>query len=226
MLLFIPYEIETLKQVHPWANWLIVGLCSLVSLMFFGGALPMDLVDAMVLYGWNPVGLFGHVFLHGGLMHLIGNMIFLWVFGNAVCTNIGNLKYLVVFAGCALIAAVFHNIFDGNPAIGASGAINGIVGIVLAMYPLNRIHVFWLFLIKGGFFAVRAWVIIIFWLAFDIWGAATGGGMIAYWAHIGGLIGGVSVGSLCLHFGWIQLTRYDNRSLVDIVTGNVPDDCF
>jgi len=226
MFLLIPYEIETLKQVRPWANWTLVGLCTLVSLAAFAGGLSEETIDSMVLSGWGITGLIGHVFLHGGLFHLIGNMIFLWVFGNAVCTNIGNLRYLAAFFGCTLIAAFAHNIFDGNPAIGASGAINGVVGIVLAMYPLNRIYVFWLFLIKGGTFAVRAWVIIIFWLVFDIWGAVTGGGMIAYWAHIGGLAGGLAIGLVGLRLGWIELTQFDNRSLLDIMTGREPEDIF
>lgn len=225
-MLLVPYEIETLKQYHPWANWLTVGICSLVSLMVFGGMISEDVFESLVLDGWGLKGLLGHVLLHGDLIHLIGNMIFLWVFGNAVCTNIGNLKYLAVFLGCTLVAAFFHNVFDGGPAIGASGAINGIVGLVLAMYPLNRVYVFWFFVIKGGTFSVRAWHIILFWLAFDIWGAVMGGGMIAYWAHIGGLAGGIGIGILCLRLGWIQLTQFDNRSLLDIFTGHHPDDGF
>lgn len=224
MILFVPYEIETLRQVTPWANRFLVGLCMVISLMYFAGTLPDDVLDALVLYGWNPTGLCGHVFLHADIIHLIGNMIFLWVFGNAICTNIGNLTYLLAFFGCALVAAVFHNVFDGGAAIGASGAINGVVGMVFALYPLNRVYVFWLFLIRGGTFAVKAWAIILFWLAFDIWGVLMGGGMTAYWAHIGGLIGGIGIGLICLRQNWINLTKYDNRSLLDILTGTYPED--
>ena len=224
MIFFVPYEIETLRQVRPWANWLLVGLCTVITLMFFSGALSEEAVDAMVLYGWSPTGLFGHVFLHADIFHLGGNMIFLWVFGNAVCSNIGNLTYLLAFFGCALVAATFHNVLDGGAAIGASGAINGIVGMVLAMYPVNRVYIFWLFLIKGGTFSMRAWVIILLWLAFDIWGVLMGGGMTAYWAHIGGLIGGIGIGLICLRLSWIELTEYDNRSLLDILTGTYPED--
>ncbi|QTN31623.1 rhomboid family intramembrane serine protease [Akkermansiaceae bacterium] len=226
MFLLIPYEIETLRQERPWANWILVGLSTLVSLAAIFGVISEEAIDRMVLWGWNPAGLIGHIFLHGGFIHLIGNMIFLWVFGNAVCTNIGNLRYLAAFFGCTLIAAAAHNLFDGGPAIGASGAINGVVGMVLAMYPLNRIHVWWLFLIKGGTFAVKAWIIIVFWLLFDVWGVATGGSMIAYWAHIGGLAGGVAIGLTGLHLGWIELTRYDNRSLLDIFTGKGAEEIF
>lgn len=219
MLLFIPYEIETLTQERPWANWLVVALCSVVSIAAFWGAIPEETIDSLVLNGWAIPGLLGHVLLHADFSHLIGNMIFLWVFGNAICTNTSNWLYLPTFVACALLAAIVHIVADGSPAIGASGAINGIVGIVLAMYPLNRVNVFWLFLVRGGSFSCSAWIIILFWFAFDLWGVITGGAQIAYWAHIGGLLGGVSIGLLCLHYGWFQLTQLDHRSLLQILRG-------
>jgi membrane associated rhomboid family serine protease len=219
MLLFIPYEIETLTQERPWANWLVVAACTLVSIAAFGGEFSEETIESLVLHGWAFPGLIGHVLLHADFSHLVGNMIFLWVFGNAICTNTSNWLYLPTFLVCTLIAAVVHVLADGSAAIGASGAINGIVGIVLAMYPLNRVNVFWLFLIRGGSFSCSAWVIILFWFAFDVWGVVTGGDQIAYWAHIGGLLGGVSIGLLCLHYGWFQLTQLDHQSLLQILRG-------
>lgn len=219
MLLFIPYEIETLTQERPWANWLVVAACTLVSIAAFWGELSEEAIESLVLNGWTFPGIIGHVLLHADFSHLIGNMIFLWVFGNAICTNTSNWLYLPVFMLCALIAAVVHVVADGTPAIGASGAINGIVGIVLAMYPLNRVSVFWVFLVRGGSFTVPAWGIILLWFAFDVWGVVSGGGSIAYWAHIGGLLSGVGIGLLCLHFGWFQLTQLDHRSLLQILKG-------
>jgi len=221
MILLVPYEIETLQQERPWANWLIVATCSLVSLaaMFSGGAASGSF-DVLILHGFSFTGMFGHVLLHAGLLHLVGNMIFLWVFGNAICTNTTNWIYLATFLICTLISGVTHVLIDGSPVIGASGAINGIVGVTLAMYPLNRVHLFWVIFIRGGSTSCRAWLIILAWFAFDIWGAFTGGGMIAYWAHIGGFIGGLSFGMTALHLGWFQLTEYDNRSLLEIIRGH------
>lgn len=219
MLLLIPYEIETLTQERPWANWLVMAACSIVSLAAIFGGMPSETVQTLVLNGWSFPGIIGHVLLHADLSHLIGNMIFLWVFGNAVCTNTSNWLYLPAFLACTLLAAAVHVLADGAPAIGASGAINGIVGIVLAMYPLNRVHVAWVFIIRGGTFSCSAWIIILLWLAFDLWGVVTGGDLIAYWAHIGGLLGGVTVGLLGLHLGWFQLTQYDHRSLLQILRG-------
>lgn len=227
MLFFIPYEIETLQQERPWANWLIVALCSLVSLSaMFGGGLEDGSFDALVLDGYSLPGLVGHILLHADLMHLIGNMIFLWVFGNAVCTNTNNWVYLLLFLGCTLTAAVVHVLMDGSLAIGASGAINGIAGVVLAMYPLNRVYLFWVFLIRGGTFPVRAWTVILAWFAFDVWGVLSGGGMIAYWAHIGGFLGGLTIGLTALHFGWFQLTTADNRSLLEILRGEKDEEVW
>ncbi len=218
MLLLVPYEIETLQQERPWANWLIVTACTAVSLLgLFGRGLESREFLQLVLDGFTFPGLIGHVLLHADLLHLIGNMIFLWVFGNAICTNTNNWIYLATFLFCTLVSATVHVLVDGSMAIGASGAINGIVGVTLAMYPLNRVYLFWLFLVKGGTISCKAWVIILCWFLFDIWGAFTGGGMIAYWAHIGGFLGGLSLGLAALHFGWFQLTRYDNRSLLEIL---------
>jgi membrane associated rhomboid family serine protease len=201
-MILIPYEIETLKQVRPWANWLIVGACSLVSLIaMFGGGLESGEFNALILDGFSLPGLFGHVLLHADIFHLVGNMIFLWVFGNAVCTNTNNWIYLATFLVCTLLAAVAHVLLDGSPAIGASGALNGIVGVTLAMYPLNRVYVFWVFAIKGGTTSCKAWLIIGAWFLFDIWGAVSGGAMIAYWAHIGGFLSGLGFGLTALHFG-------------------------
>jgi membrane associated rhomboid family serine protease len=224
MLLLVPYEIETLQQEKPWANWLIVAACSLVSLIaLFGSGLESGDFDALILDGFSLPGLIGHVLLHADLIHLVGNMIFLWVFGNAVCTNTNNWIYLATFFVCAFIAGMTHAWLDGSMAIGASGAINGIVGVTLAMYPLNRVHLFWLFLIRGGTTSCKAWLIIGAWFLFDIWGALSGGGMIAYWAHIGGFLCGLGFGLTALHFGWFQLTEYDNRSLLDIIRGEHPE---
>jgi membrane associated rhomboid family serine protease len=220
-MLLIPYRIETLLQELPWANWVIIGACCIVSFGGFAGLLPAG-ANVLILSDWNPAGLFGHMLLHGGFSHLAGNMIFLWVFGNAVCGNVRNIVYIFVFPLCGLAAASVHLLIDGRPAIGASGAINGIVGFILVMYPLNRVHVLWWFLIRAGSFSMSAWSIILIWLAFDIWGAISGTGHTAYWSHIGGLATGVILGLVFLKTGLVQLTEWDNRSLLEILSGTDP----
>ncbi|MCB1228274.1 MAG: rhomboid family intramembrane serine protease [Verrucomicrobiales bacterium] len=216
--MFLPYEIETLEQETPWMNWLIVALSSVVSLaVLYGGRAAESMSEALVLQGFSLSGMLGHVLLHGSILHLAGNMLFLWVFGNAICTNIGNWRYLGVFLGVTWLAALTHGLFDGEPAIGASGAVNGVVGMVLAMFPRNQVSVFWMIFYRVGTFQITAWVIIAIWLVLDLWGAFTGGGGIAYWAHVGGLLGGTAVGLLGLSRGWFRLTEYDNESLLEIL---------
>jgi len=172
MFLLIPYEIDAIQQHRPWANWSIIAVTVIVSLAATFGELDVSVVDAMVLQGWNPIGLFGHVLLHGGLLHLAGNMVFLWVFGNALCSNMNNLLYLGLYILLGLAAAIAHLLIDGDPAIGASGAINGIIGLAVAIYPRDEVDTFWVFFFRGGSFAVPVWVIVGIWLAFDIFGAA------------------------------------------------------
>ena len=155
--MIIPYAIETLEQDKPIANWIIIGICVVLFMGCLLGILPDSLVNRLALTGLNPMGLFGHMFLHGGFVHLIGNMIFLWVFGNAICSNTNNVIYPVLYLGTGIFAALVHLLFDGSPAIGASGAINGITGIVLAVYPSNRVRLIWFTIIRAGTIVARAY---------------------------------------------------------------------
>ena len=215
--MLVPYEFETLLERRPWANWIIVGACVMVSLAVWTDSLPESVVDHLVLQSASLVQLMGHLFLHAGVIHLVGNMIFLWVFGNAICCNTSNVLYTALFFGCGMAAGAVHMIADGHPAIGASGAINGIVGLVLAIYPLNRVSVFWTFFIRAGTFAVRAYGIIIFWFIFDLWGAFGKNAGVAYWAHIGGFLFGLTAGLLLLKMRLIEVTEWDNPTLLDLL---------
>jgi len=222
--MLIPYAIETLEQEKPTANRVIMGICAAVFLGGALGILPDSLLDALVLKGFHPIGLVGHMFLHAGLIHLLGNLLFLWVFGNAICSNIGNIAYPLLYLAVGICAALFHLVFDGSPAVGASGAINGITGVVVALYPLNRVHLLWIAprgIARGhNFLEARVWVIVIAWLLFDILWMIAGGGGVAYWAHIGGFVAGVAIGLVCLQAGWVQVTDCDNRTLLDIIKGS------
>lgn len=108
--------------------------------MFSFRALASDSISIypFVLDGWSPAGLADHMLIHAHLFHLIGNLVFLWVFGNAICANTNNVIYPILYIAFGVLAAVVHNVLDGSPVIGASGAINGIVGMATALYPTNR----------------------------------------------------------------------------------------
>ncbi|MEX2671759.1 MAG: rhomboid family intramembrane serine protease [Phycisphaeraceae bacterium] len=187
----------------PLANFaIIIGTVYFSFMVFAAGELP----DAMVLNDWSPSSLFGSALLHGDIIHLAGNMLFLWVFGNAVCAKMGNVLYALAYAGLAGAASVVHLLLDGDPAIGASGAINGVIGVALIWYPANSVSCFWFFFVRGGTFDLDCRFLVAIWLAFDLFGAMTGGGGIAYWAHLGGLGAGAGVGVMMLKYHWIEMT--------------------
>ena len=164
------------------------------------------------LDGWGLRGLFGHMWLHGGILHLVGNLIFLWLFGNAVCSKIGNALYLPIYVLAGLAAAISHLLFSDVPALGASGAINGMVGMYLVFFPENSISCFFFFYFRPYWFTVRSFWMILLWFAFDIWGALEGGGGVAYLAHIGGFATGFAMAIVLLKTKLIVMER-DEKSL-------------
>ena len=95
-------------------------------------------VPPLALPAWTTA--ISCIFLHGSFMHLLGNMWFLWLFGNAVCAKVGNLVYLLIYLMLGLTSGVVAYTIDPRPAVGASGAINGVVGMFVVWYPLNNIH--------------------------------------------------------------------------------------
>ena len=169
-----------------------------------------------MLNGWNLKGMLGYMWLHGGIIHIVGNLIFLWIFGNAVCSKIGNIAYAPIYIFLGLFAALSHLIFSGGPAWGASGAINGIVGMFLILFPLNSITCLWsITIIYWRTFETSSYWIILMWFVFDIFGAVMGGGNVAYFAHLGGFVAGVAIAIVFLKSKIITMTRYE-KSLPDI----------
>jgi len=138
------------------------------------------------------------MFLHGSWMHLIGNMWFLWIFGNNVEDSMGHLRFIVFYLLCGLAAAFAQIVASPSsaiPMVGASGAISGVMGGYLVLYPRVRVYA----ILPLGFFfttiAVPAWVMLGYWFVIQFAsglvsiGADKGG--VAFWAHIGGFVAGV-----------------------------------
>jgi membrane associated rhomboid family serine protease len=211
--LLVPYRIEAIYQHSPIANMAIIAVTLVVSLV----ALFADESSlwSLVLVSGSPLGLPGYILLHGNLVHLFGNMLFLWVFGNAICSNMSNWRYAALYWLLGMVAGLAHMLMAGGPAIGASGAINGVVGMALAAYPKDKVDVFWWALGRLGSISVPVWALAVTWLVFDVLGASFGASDVAYWAHIGGLLAGVAVGLIGLQSGWIQLTQFDKPTLLD-----------
>jgi membrane associated rhomboid family serine protease len=210
-MLIIPIQTQVVFLRYPWVNFLWIGLCVAVFGMFNLAGFGMELLPWLVLDGWNPIGLVGYSFVHADYMHLFGNMLFLWVFGNAVNERFGTVRYLLFAIGASVISAATHNLFDGGAAIGASGAVNAIVGAYLVLYPVNRVDCFWWVFIRVGTFQLPGYVLIIFWFVMDVWGVVTGGDLpVAYWAHLGGFVYGVTIGAFLVYSGRVKLESYDN----------------
>lgn len=166
-----------------------------------------------LLKGWSLKGLFGHIWLHGGFLHIIGNLIFLWLFGNAICSKIGNVFYLPVYVFLGLAAGITHLLFFDTYVLGASGAINGLVGMYLVFFPENEISCFFLLFIRPYWFHVRSFWMILLWFAFDILGALYSSGGVAYLAHIGGFVAGFGLALIMLKTKFVTVERYEKSIL-------------
>ena len=139
------------------------------------------------------------MFMHGGWAHLLGNMLFLWVFGDNIENRIGHIRYLIFYLVCGIIASLSHVFVSGSdsliPSLGASGAISGVLGGYLLLFPSRRVRV----IMGRGITTVPAFVALGIWIVFQVisqlgvLGGDQGGGGVAYAAHIGGFIAGLAL---------------------------------
>ncbi|MEL6163013.1 MAG: rhomboid family intramembrane serine protease [Cyanobacteria bacterium J06628_3] len=172
-----------------------------LSISFAGGTVGQPVAE------W--VTLFSSQFLHGGWWHLIGNMVYLWVFGNNIEDRLGHFKFIIFYLGCGALAALcqwFVGMDSSIPSLGASGAISGILGAYLIRFPQALVTTFVFLGIFITTLKVQAWILIGFYIVqnvvsgvVDLQRAAnmtmeTGG--VAYWAHIGGFAFGLLLGPL------------------------------
>jgi membrane associated rhomboid family serine protease len=153
-----------------------------------------DLPPTIPLPFWST--LLTSMFLHGGWMHLGGNMLYLWIFGDNLEKVMGAARFVIFYLACGLAASFAHIIFgpaSNVPAVGASGAISGVLGGYLLLFPQNRIRV----LTRGGVAHVPAIVVLGFWIVIQLingigsMATTTETGGVAYMAHIGGFVAGL-----------------------------------
>ena len=152
------------------------------------------LVPAWLMQGEGYSGLITHMFLHGGWMHLAGNMLFLWIFGDNLEDQMGHVGYLLFYLACGMLAAALQIAGDpafNGPLIGASGAIAGVLGGYLVLFPRAKIDVLFIFIIFFRVFSISAWIVLGVWFAVQGFnGYAVTDDGVAYLAHIGGFIAG------------------------------------
>jgi len=152
-----------------------------------------------ILRGENLFTLFTSMFLHAGFIHLIGNMWFLWLFGDNLEDNLGRIRFLVFYLIVGIIANIFH-VFTvssgqaGIPVVGASGAISGLLGGYLVLFPKSRIRAFMVVFYRPYLFSIPAFLYIAIWFLYQLIYQLLYIGIytsIAYMAHIGGFISGM-----------------------------------
>ena len=207
-----------LRDINPTARFAIVTLLLIIAnaavflyeltLGRIGGALfvssysliPARLFSPAVLNdGTLPVAatVLTSMFLHGGIPHIAGNMLYLWIFGNNVEDDTGRLRFILFYLLCGTAAAMTHALFNRSsiiPMIGASGAVSGVLGAYLLLYPRARVVT----LVFFGFFIrtieVPALIVLGSWFAVQFLSAlyaSSSGGGIAWYAHVGGFVAGM-----------------------------------
>lgn len=155
------------------------------------------LIPRHVSNGWGWHGLISSMFLHAGFLHLAGNMLFLWIFGDNLEDTFGHLKFLGFYLLCGIGAGLAHVLaapYSGVPTIGASGAIAGVLGGYLLLFPRARVDVLLIFIVFFRVFTVPAWLMLGVWFGLQVVNGSVAdadGGGVAYWAHAGGFVFGL-----------------------------------
>ncbi|MGB6295194.1 MAG: rhomboid family intramembrane serine protease [Rivularia sp. (in: cyanobacteria)] len=222
-----PLYDENPTRITPFVTYGLIGMNVLVFLhqlslseaqlnQFFQlyAVVPRQLTTSFGSVAINQpvpewVTLFSSQFLHGGLLHLMGNMVYLWVFGNNIEDRLGHFKYIIFYLACGALAALcqwFIGMDSNIPSLGASGAISGILGAYLIRFPQALVRTLIFLGIFITTFRIPAWILIGVYIVgnlvsgiTDLQRAAnmtmeTGG--VAYWAHIGGFAFGLLLGPL------------------------------
>lgn len=194
---------------RPYVTFTLIALNALIFLAYWPGGseaqinnvfMNWGLIPARLLQGDGAATLMTSMFLHAGWMHILGNMLFLWIFGDNLEDEMGHLGFLLFYVLSGLAAAFAQTAMDLNsvvPMVGASGAIAGVMGGYLLLFPKARVDVLFIFIIFFRIFAIPAWIVLGVWFGIQLFsGLSVPGDMggVAYWAHAGGFVGGLILG--------------------------------
>ncbi len=192
-----PIADENISVERPYITYgLIIANIVLYAINFFTGDSLNNIfafVPKNLFLGLEPWTIITHQFMHGGWSHLLGNMWFLIIFGDNIEATIGKGKYIIFYLLCGVVAALSHMAFNLEsfiPTVGASGAISGVLGSYIVLYPKNKIST----IIPFGFvriYKVEALYYLVIWFALQlIFNFTDPNGGVAYMAHLGGFVGG------------------------------------
>jgi membrane associated rhomboid family serine protease len=210
---------NTQRRIIPFVNYTLIAINVLVFLYQMGHdefTLGYSVVPAEITQGRDIVGpvrgvsglrlanspspiyltLLSAMFMHGGLLHLGGNMLYLWIFGDNVEDRMGHLKYLIFYLLCGFLASGTHIFFGPNsviPSLGASGAIAGVLGAYLILFPRQGVRVFQFGMIVEvpALIVIGLWGLLQFISGFGALGQGGASGGVAFMAHVGGFVAGI-----------------------------------
>ena len=206
----IPLNDENPTELTPWMTVLLIITNLFVWFYVQGAGVDFQQLEASVMvFGAQPCEITGNcqvtgpgasalitsMFMHGGWGHLLGNMLFLWVFGNNIEDSMGHFRFLAFYLVCGLAASFAHIFFSPAsqvPMVGASGAISGIMGAYILLYPSAKVRTWFPPIF---FFRIRAVFFLLLWFVLQLSDALATPGMpeeggVAVWAHIGGFVAG------------------------------------
>jgi len=209
----LPIRDHNPSERTPYVVWGLI-IANVVIFLSYGFSLnemstaylfhDWAMTPEMVADGRKSHTLITHMFLHGGFMHLAGNMLFLWIFGDNLEDELGHFGFLLFYLAAGAGAALIHMAIDPSspvPMVGASGAIAGVMGGYLLLYPKARFDILLILVVFFKVFSVRAWLMLGVWFGFQLLNGLardTSGGGVAYWAHIGGFL----VGLILIYLPW------------------------
>jgi membrane associated rhomboid family serine protease len=229
----IPLTLDVPMKRLPWANWGLILLTLVVSLAvpyaqgerfaLFPGGSPTPKYSPLVLQRGHfaVYQLVTSLFQHAGLIHLLGNLLFLFVFGNALNAKLGHLGFLAAYLGIGVLEGlVWLAIARGAAGLGASAAIMGLCGMFFVLYPFNGVRVLWdeewgiAWATRSWTAELPGWVVVLLYFAFDVWGAVfhrhAG---VGYLSHVVGWLLGAALAVGLLLSGWLRPDRGEHTLL-------------
>ncbi|HLY07387.1 MAG TPA: rhomboid family intramembrane serine protease [Rhizomicrobium sp.] len=210
----IPISDDNPARLAPVVTWLVIGFCTVVYLWEW--SLGREMNAAIFVFGFVPASLtishaapdgfvslppfatiFTSMFMHGGILHLAGNMLYLWIFGNNVEDAMGHARYALFYLTCGVAAALTLALIDpasGIPMVGASGAISGVLAAYVLLFPRVRVTVIVPLGIIFYPFRLSAFWVVSFWFVLQLLSASFSNPQqpgVAWWAHVGGFATGL-----------------------------------
>ncbi len=202
--MFFPLYDDNPTSIRPYVTQFIVFVCTIVFVFQFLAGMPGQIFldfgfipDRFFSNSFFDLTIISSMFLHGGIAHIVGNMVYLWIFGDNVEESMGRTRFVLFYITCGLIAALSQALVnpDSNiPMVGASGAIAGVLGAYLMLHPRANVSCFVFLIIFIQVIRIPAFLVLGFWILgqfFNLPSSLQDEGGVAYLAHIGGFIAGM-----------------------------------